>query len=121
MFNDKISGEHPKMAEWIPKAEQKINKLLKENGYTCQIENITAKKTFANNFILLSKGGGFKGDKYGFPFTIGAWCNSRLKLDPIDKYIKNLGKNFNIIQYVGIASDEPKRIAKMRERERVVI
>ena len=118
MFNDKISGEHPKMAEWIPKAEQKINKLLKENGYTCQIENITAKKNFCEQFYRIKKRGKHIGDNYGFPFIIGAWCNSRLKLDPIDKYIKNLGKNFNIVQYVGIASDEPKRIAKMRERER---
>ena len=120
MFNKEISGEHPKMAEWIPQAEKRINKLLKDNGYNCQIENITAKKNFCEQFYTVKNKGGHKGDKYGFPFPISAWCNGRLKLDPIDNYIKKFKKDFAIVQYIGIASDEPKRIAKLRQRERVV-
>ena len=48
---------------------------------------------------------------YGFPISIrqGQWCQ-RLKL--FSDSPKNEGRKINIIQYIGIAADEPKRIAK---------
>jgi len=98
---------------------------------------------------------------YGFPITIGAWCNSRLKIEALrtitrqddiraivlpdkETYINNLrlpvfddegrwdgvvsppkngeckfcerpshkGQRKNIVQYLGIAADEPERIAR---------
>ena len=48
---------------------------------------------------------------YGFPCTKGAWCNSRLKMAAIRQMPKSDGVT-NIVQYLGIASDEPERIAR---------
>lgn len=45
-------------------------------------------------------------DVLGWPFQRGPWCNSRLKRDALDK-IKGNGES-----YIGIAADEPERIAK---------
>ena len=85
MFDKDISGEHPLMAEWIPQAEKRIKEL-----YGVDIIHLTAKKNFTEQFYTIKHKGNHIGDRYGFPYTIGAWCNSRLKLDPISKFIKDL-------------------------------
>lgn len=48
---------------------------------------------------------------YGFPTTIGAWCNSRLKMAALAN-IAPKTKGHSVVQYLGIASDEPERIAR---------
>ena len=48
---------------------------------------------------------------YGFPCTKGAWCNSRLKMAAIRQMPKSDGVT-NIVQYLGIAADEPERIER---------
>lgn len=50
---------------------------------------------------------GFLG--YGFPRVKVRWCNDRIKINSIRKYYKNY-RDKNIIEYIGIAYDEPKRI-----------
>lgn len=48
--------------------------------------------------------------KYGdFHFLRGAWCNTRLKVRPIQAHIKTLGE---FTEIVGIAADETKRIER---------
>ena len=112
-FNDKISGEHPLMAEWIPKAEKKIKQL-----YGIDIIHLTAKKNFTQQFYTVKEKGNRIGLRYGFPYTIGAWCNSRLKLDPVKHFITALTKeSYNITEYIGIASDEPKRLERYKQLE----
>lgn len=71
---------------------------------------------------------------YGFPMVRGAWCNSRLKMQPLDALRKtDLRKDVlpqaeekksgiprhnqrfsetGIVQYLGIAADEPERIKR---------
>ena len=46
----------------------------------------------------------------GWPFLKGPWCNSDLKRRAINQYIEKIGGG---IQYVGIALDEPKRLARL--------
>lgn len=41
--------------------------------------------------------------------------NRECKMDPINKYYKQF-KGYEIIQYVGIASDEPKRLARLQNK-----
>lgn len=38
------------------------------------------------------------------------WCTSQLKVGVINRYLAGLEKKYEIIQYIGIAADEPKRI-----------
>lgn len=80
-YTKKISGEMPAMANWIPTAEKIIKDKL---GIT--IKHISAQTTFKEYFYRKKEKGQHVGDIYGFPFIIGAWCNSRLKLDVIKKY-----------------------------------
>lgn len=110
-FDENISGEHPMLAEWIPEAE----KFLKHK-YGLTVTHITAPKTFVEYFYTKKQKGGHKGDIYGYPYTIGAWCNSRLKLQVIDKYIRSIKDG--VTQFVGIAYDEPHRYVNLINRQR---
>lgn len=113
MFNDKVSGEHPLMAEWIPYAEKRIEEL-----YGIKVINLTAKKNFTEQFYTIKKRGDHIGEQYGFPHIIGAWCNDRLKLKPISDFINNTIKKYGAItEYIGIAKDEPKRLERYKELE----
>ena len=47
---------------------------------------------------------------YGWAGPKMRWCTTRLKTDIINRYLTELRKNNDVIQYVGIAADEPKRI-----------
>lgn len=105
-FDENISGEHPAMAEWIPTAE----KILKEQ-FGITVKHLTAKVTFKEQFYKVKQKGNHVGDNYGFPYIIGAWCNSRLKLEVINDYIKSL--NDSVCEYVGIAFDEPERMQRL--------
>ena len=113
-FDDKsLSGETPEMREFIPKAE----KILKET-FNIEVKRITSKKSFKEQFYTIKKRGKHIGDNYGFPYTIGAWCNSRLKIEPIREYLKQF-KGEKIIQYVGIAYDEPKRYERLNHETHI--
>lgn len=108
-FDEDISGEHPAMAAWIPIAKQ----ILKEQfGITVKV--LTAKYTFKDYFYRIKAKGNHSGEIYGFPYTIGAWCNSRLKVEVINDYINSL--NDIVCEYVGLAFDEPIRLARLMRK-----
>ena len=48
---------------------------------------------------------------YGYPLTVGAWCNDRLKLRAINRHYKSYGDH---IRYLGLAAVEPKRLARLK-------
>lgn len=108
-YTREISGENPIMAAWIPKAEKIIKEKL---GIT--VKHLSAKYTFKEYFYRKKQKGNHIGEIYGFPFVIGAWCNSRLKLDVINAYINSFrGK---VTTYVGIAFDEVPRMIALAAR-----
>ena len=110
-FDDQISGEHPIMAEWIPTAE----KILREK-FGIVVDHAYSGVTFCEQFYREKTKGKHIGDKYGFPHIIGAWCNDRLKVKAIQKYMAQF-KGQEITHFVGIAADEPKRWARMQAKE----
>lgn len=110
-FDDEISGETPEMAAFIPKAE----KILKET-FDIEVTHLRG-ITFKEQFYKVKQRGKHIGDNYGFPHTIGAWCNSRLKMEPIRKYLKS--QTDDIIQYVGIAYDEPERYERLNHETHI--
>ena len=65
---------------------------------------------FDTVFHQVYQSGQRSGTIYGFPFTCGAWCNDRLKLRTIRKHYKTYGEH---IRYLGLAADEPKRLARL--------
>ena len=74
MFDDDTSGETPEMASFITKAE----KILKEK-FNVEVTHLRG-VTFKEQFYKIKQRGKHIGDNYGFPYTIGAWCNDRLKM-----------------------------------------
>ena len=111
MFDDNISGETPEMASFISKAE----KILKEK-FDIEVTHLRG-ITFKEQFYKIKQKGKHAGDNYGFPYTIGAWCNDRLKMQPIKEYMRK--QKEQIIQYVGIAYDEPERYERLNHETHI--
>ena len=84
MFDDEISGETPEMYQFIKKAE----KILKDK-FDIKVKHLRG-ITFKEQFYKIKKRGKHIGVNYGFPYVIGSWCNSRLKIEPIRKYFKKM-------------------------------
>lgn len=102
-----ISGDLPPMIEFKAHADKIIKK---KYGYT--VEHICAmrddeKLTYQTQFYERFVKGKHKGEIYGFPMIKGAWCNDRLKVGVLRREEKK-----NTVRYLGIASDEPKRIKR---------
>lgn len=47
------------------------------------------------------------------------WCTRTLKLDVINKYLTKLKKNYDVIQYVGIAADEQYRLERKTNADHI--
>lgn len=109
-FSDDISGEHPIMAKWIPEAEH-----ILKNRFGIVVDHAYSGITFVEQFYKVKQKGNRAGQINGFPFTIGAWCNSRLKITAISKYLSQF-KNTPITQFVGIAYDEPLRWQRFEKK-----
>ena len=111
MFDDDTSGGTPEMASFITKAE----KILKEK-FNVEVTHLRG-VTFKEQFYKVKQRGKHIGDNYGFPYTIGAWCNDRLKMQPIKEYMRK--QTDEIIQYVGIAYDEPERYERLNHETHI--
>ena len=111
MFDDDTSGETPEMASFITKAE----KILKEK-FNVEVTHLRG-VTFKEQFYKIKQRGKHIGDNYGFPYTISAWCNDRLKMQPIKEYMRK--QKEQVIQYVGIAYDEPERYERLNHETHI--
>jgi len=56
--------------------------------------------------------------KQYLPNTFARFCTSELKIIPMKKYLKSLGHE-DIVTFVGIRADEPRRVAKMKTNDDV--
>lgn len=91
--------------------------------------------SYERQFYTRFDTGKHTGQIYGFPMVRGAWCNSRLKVQALNAVAKGdirknvlpcsaekvevfsqsslaQGADTNIVQYLGIAADEPERIKR---------
>lgn len=109
-FDNNISGEHPIMAAWIPTAEKRLKDL-----FGIKVDHAYSGVTFWQQFFKEKEKGNHVGDICGFPYPVGAWCNSRLKLRAISRYYKQICEP--VTQFVGIAYDEPVRWKKMVRKD----
>lgn len=147
---DDIPADPPPMVEFKAKAD----KIIKER-WGIEVEHLCAvrngeKLTYEKLFYHVPKRKTDGGGNTGFPFTIGPWCNTKLKIRAVGVPIHNRelvqetqrrvlssasqccgdngvpatsngefsqsslaqGAKRNIVQYLGIAADEPERIAR---------
>jgi 3'-phosphoadenosine 5'-phosphosulfate sulfotransferase (PAPS reductase)/FAD synthetase len=110
-----ISGEIPEHIEWIystaiPKLEQ----------MGVKVDVVRANTDYLHWFHHIPNGK-YKGKKRGF--LIGGMCvlNSMCKVRPIKQYYKSYSLDYDIVEYVGIAIDEPKRLKRLRGGENFVV
>ena len=81
----------------------------------------TGRQNASRRASLLKSGAGARSSKwgiYGFPVSLnrkGAWCQ-KLKTRFLESPTPRGGKN--IVEYLGIAADEPKRFGQLSERKR---
>jgi hypothetical protein len=109
-----ISGEIPEHIEWIygvaiPKLEGmgvKIDVVRSDMDYVCLCKKVL-------------KRGKNAGKMYGIQNGFPCYANSYLKMSPIKDYYKGLSKDYDIVQYVGIAVDEPKRLSRLEGTNKV--
>lgn len=85
-------------------------KKFKELAPDVEFDIIKSEKTFEEYFYTVNETGKNKGKIWGWPYSCGAWCNSRLKIKPLNKYFKEIGEH---IRYIGIAYDEPERYKRL--------
>lgn len=110
MFDDKISAELPEHEDFI---HTKAIPLL-WNRYGIKTTIVQATETYCSRFYTIYKERSAKaGQIYGFPMRAGPWCNSHLKVRPINKWQKQAGEYTAV---VGIAADEEKRIQRSGEK-----
>lgn len=105
-----ISGENPEHIEWIYTVA--IPKLA---ALGCPVEVVRAERDYMSCFHNTIKSGKNKGKLPGWP--IGGMCviQSQCKIPPIRKYYKRFDEP--VVQYVGIAADEPIRLARMKDNQ----
>ena len=105
-----ISGENPEHIEWIYTVA--IPKLA---ALGCPVEVVRAERDYVSYFSKIICKGKRKGLAIGFP--IGGMCAIQrdCKIAPIHKWYKQFTEP--VMQYVGIAADEPRRLARLKDNQ----
>lgn len=112
---DAIPADLPPMVEFKQAADEIIKR-----RFGIEVEHVWAtdkdgsKLTFEKQFYRLINSRIHANKRiYGFPMIKGAWCNSKLKMAAIDKAKK---KYPECESYIGVASDELKRIQRHQDK-----
>ena len=106
---DTIPADLPPMIEF----KEKADKIIKER-FGITVEHVSAGVTYEEIFYRKYKTGKYIGRIYGFPCMKGAWCNGMLKKAALKKIDKNA------VSYIGIAADEPERLARLNNKTRKI-
>lgn len=107
MFDEETSGEHPLHIEFV---NNKLRPWVEQN---LKVPFITLRsdKTYVSLFKHIN---GKKNKTSGFPIPGMCAINSRCKMRPIRQFRKD---NNIELEYVGIAVDEPIRLARLTENK----
>lgn len=106
-----ISGEIPEHIEWIYKTA-----IPRLENIGIKVDVVRGTKDYVHYFTKqIRQRGKYEGKLYGFPVAGMCTINRDCKINPIHKYFKQFDKP--IIQYIGIAKDEPKRLSRLKENQ----
>lgn len=97
---DTIPADLPPMVAFKSKAD----KIIKER-WGIEVEHIKGQLSYERGFYRILGGRKRPGEIYGWPMPRGPWCNSDVKMPPLDKLEKS-----DAVIYIGIAADEPGRM-----------
>lgn len=113
MFNDQISGEHPLHRDFI---YEKLKPFV-ENKLGVPFVVLRDERTYTSLFHTRISRGQHKGLCRGFAIPGLCCVNRDCKIPPIRRYWKQYTED--VTQYVGIAIDEPKRLARLEGTNQV--
>lgn len=109
--------EFPAMYEHIRKVEKdigrKITVVKSEHSFEYLMFDLPIKRK-EDSPIIKKYGEHYTG--YGWAGSRLRWCTSRLKDMPRDRFLRSLKKEYNIIEYIGIAADEGYRLERERNQ-----
>lgn len=108
MFDENISGELPEHIDFI---KNKCIPLFKSWGYETKI--LHSELNYLDLFFREPTRGKRYGSglRSGFPMAGKCQINRSCKVEPIKKFLKEYKEEY--MQYLGIALDEPKRLARL--------
>jgi 3'-phosphoadenosine 5'-phosphosulfate sulfotransferase (PAPS reductase)/FAD synthetase len=97
---DTIPADLPHMIDFKAHAD----KIIKEKyGYTvehiCAVRGGGKKLTYDTQFYEWINEGRNKDRIYGFPYTLGAWCNSRLKVNVLQSIARENNLRKTVLSY----------------------
>lgn len=106
--------EFPSMYDHI----DKIKEILREKN----IRYTSFKSELGFEYYLLERERYLKSNVpvygWGWPNIVNRWCTAFLKTRNSDAYIKALSEKYDIIQYIGIAADESKRLERKHHQNK---
>ena len=103
---------------------EKVKEVIQEAGI--QFTELKSEKSFDylmfdhevnRNKAVIEKYGNPKG--YSWPRSISRWCTSSLKIQIIERYMKQLSEQYDVIQYTGIAADEQYRLERENNKKQL--
>lgn len=116
MFDNEknISGEIPEHINWIYNVA-----IPKLNEMGLKVDIVRSEKDYVSLCRKVLTKGKNKGKMYGIQNSFPCYANSELKIKPIKKYFNSFKGEYNIIQYIGIACDEPNRLKRLEGTNKV--
>lgn len=102
-----ISGEMPEHIEWVYNTA-----IPRLESMGLKVDVVRGKLDYVSLCRRVLKSGKKQGQTYGVQSARFCYANSECKIAPIKSYYKQF-KDYDITQYVGIAIDEPIRLARL--------
>lgn len=109
-----ISGEIPEHIEWIYSTA-----IPKLESMGVKVDVVRAKKDYIGLCKTILQKGKRKGEMYGLQNSNPCFANAECKIAPIKSYNRSLSQTHTIINYVGIAIDEPIRLARLEGTNKI--
>ena len=106
IINTDTLVESPVIAQWVQKSLQSMNEAAKRDGLPFLTHRLTpsTNNTFWVNFI---------GRGYPFPRKKLRWCTDRLKIQPVNDFVKSrIAEHGEIIMVLGTRKAESQRRAR---------
>ena len=116
MFDNEkgISGEIPEHIEWVYNTA-----IPKLESMGVKVDVVRSKFDYISLCNKVLKSGNKAGQKYGIQNSRPCYANSDLKISIIRSYLSKMKKCYNVVQYIGIAVDEPIRLERLKGTNKI--
>lgn len=112
MLDKETSGEVPEHRDFVYKS---LKPFCENNGIRFTV--LHSSKTYDDVFHQTFIRGKNTGKKYGFARARGCFVNRECKMQAFREYKKKQGSN--VVFYIGIATDEPKRLQRLNNEKEI--